>query len=214
MTHDPIARLLEIGSAPLERQESVALPQGVAGAVIAELRALLRQKNGFYSFESALHVFPSGAGAPSLEGWNVASWRRHYSLPDGVLFFAQDLFGGQFAVMSTGVARFNPETGEVAPHSRTLSDWARRLLGDYNFETGWELAHEWQLQNGPLLPGHRLLPRVPFVLGGEYEPENLLAVAADVAMENWGRLYDQLSGVPEGTEVSVTGWLAGVTLAE
>jgi hypothetical protein len=41
---------------------------------------MLLQKNGFYAFEAALHIFPITADrGTGLEGWNPASlWRSEY----------------------------------------------------------------------------------------------------------------------------------------
>jgi hypothetical protein len=60
-----------------------------------ELFAMLTEKNGFYAFESSLHVFPVTADSRSgLEGWNSESlWRQEYKdSTDGLLFFGEDVF--------------------------------------------------------------------------------------------------------------------------
>src|SRR5580698_6157623 len=52
-----------------------------------ELFHMLEQKNGFYAFEYALHVFPLTSDPETgLEGWNAESlWRNEYQdLADGL----------------------------------------------------------------------------------------------------------------------------------
>ena len=64
---------------------------------------MLRERNGFYALESALHVFPSHSSQQEigLDKWNESAlWRAEYKgVADGCLFFAEDVFGGgQFCV--------------------------------------------------------------------------------------------------------------------
>src|SRR5450631_3114757 len=66
-----------------------------------ELFNMLECKNGFYAFESALHVFPmTSATGLSLEEWNADTlWRNGYKdLAEGLLFFAEDVFQNQFCL--------------------------------------------------------------------------------------------------------------------
>lgn len=37
----------------------------------------------------------------------------------------------------------------------SFEKWAERILANYNVETGWLLASEWQKKHGPLEPGLR-----------------------------------------------------------
>ncbi|MFL6436917.1 MAG: SMI1/KNR4 family protein [Terriglobales bacterium] len=165
---------------------------------------MLRKKNGFYGFESALHVFPLMPNATDgLQAWNSDSlWRHEYQdLTKGLLFFAEDLFQDQFCISAEGVQRFKTETGEKVILADTIEMWAELILSDYSYQTGWKTAHEWQAVNGPLPPGQRLLPKTPFFLGGSYSLDNLwignpiegLRFKADVAL--------QTRGLPEGAPV-------------
>jgi hypothetical protein len=133
----------------------------------SELFQMLGQKNGFYTFEFALHVFPltadSGTG---LEGWNAASlWRNEFEdLAEGLLFFAEDILQDQFCLSKkqSGVLRFRAETGQTVLIAESVENWASVILSNYESETGWPFLHEWQSKNGPLPLGKRLLPKTPF----------------------------------------------------
>src|SRR5882762_1797572 len=157
-------------------ETSPELGQGRLGA---ELAALLTVANGFYTFESALHVFPTGPTGHTMDlaHWNDARlWRSGYEdMTEGYLFFAEDIFGCQFALKNETVFSFDPETGASLAIAETLEDWAAAVLGDYEVNTGYPLAHDWQLRNGALPDGTRLVPKRPFVLGGEFSVENLYA---------------------------------------
>lgn len=75
-----IDRLLEVASPPLS--ESTPRLTGecsaLAGRLAPELLALLWARNGFYTFESALHVRPLSdqAGELGIAEWNAPTLRR------------------------------------------------------------------------------------------------------------------------------------------
>ncbi len=192
---------------------------GVAGAALAsgepgawlrdagprerELHSLLALKNGFECFESALHVFPSNGGDQSLEAWNARKlWRDAYEgMADDFLFFAEDAFGNQFAIADDQIVMFDAETGEVEVVASSLEEWARKVLADYDYMTCYPLAHSWQQKNGRLPRNHRLVAKIPFVAGGEFEVSNLYAAEAAKAMRHRGDLARQIRDLPDGASI-------------
>jgi hypothetical protein len=104
-----------------------------------ELLALLQHRNGFYAFEGALHVLPAGSisSPQNLAEWNSPDvWRSAYGdQAEGLVFWAEDTFGCQFALSDDGVYRFDPETGERERVAETLEACAGRILSDYDAET-------------------------------------------------------------------------------
>src|SRR5215472_11112341 len=94
-----IAQLLAIANRPLSSAKP-SLPASMmaeAGALARELIHLLEERNGFYAFGSALHVFPAESADLSwgLVDWNIPSlWKHEYlSFVDPGLCFAEDIFG-------------------------------------------------------------------------------------------------------------------------
>jgi hypothetical protein len=167
--------------------------------------ALLRAKNGFYAFESALRVRPAGRATEEigLEEWNAPGlWRAGYGgLADRCLFFAEDLFGVQFCLHGGTVMSFDPETGEKTFIAEDVAAWAARLLREYDVLTGHGLAHDWQAQHGRIPSGHQLIPKIPFVLGGEFTIENLFLLDAAKAMRSRASLAMQIKDLPDGTKI-------------
>lgn len=202
MSTSHVERLLSVAGPPLGGpyvpDHSRSMP--------AMLGALLTARNGFYAFEGALHVFPAGivVGEHSLEEWNSPSaWRSHYGdLAEDLLFFAEDVLGGQFAIGTAGVLTFDPETGDTQILARDVEGWAEQVLSDYEFLTAYPLAHGWQEHNGRVPVGRRLAPRTPFVLGGEFAASNLFAVDAVEGMRLRGDLASQLRDLPDGATVT------------
>lgn len=202
-----LEKLLSASSSPLV-SESPRLDQMLrtrAGRMAGELEALLSRRNGFYAFESALHVFPAVVDGyeRSLCAWNdQALWVSAYGgLADDFLFFAEDVFGGQFAIKENEVWTFDPETGEAEPLASSLEGWAQALAEDYETLTGYPLAHEWQSNHGALRPGERLVPKTPFVLGGEFDVANLHALDAVKGMLFRASLAVQIRDLPDGAHI-------------
>jgi SMI1 / KNR4 family (SUKH-1) len=204
-----IDKLLSIASEALA-SEPTALPDFLARYSLGhDLYQMLRKKNGFYAFDSALHVFPlderdSEAG---LEGWNAGPlWKGDYGgLAKDLLFFAEDILQDQFclSLRRQGILRFYAETGQTEPVANSIDEWAGAILSDHRRETGWPFVHEWQTANGPLAPGKRLMPKTPFFLGGEYKIENLWAGDAAEGMRLKADLAMQTRNLPEGAQVKL-----------
>lgn len=202
MARNRLLRLIEIAS------EAFCSGDHSQAHIPEKIRPLLRARNGFFAFESALRVFPSGGSALSysIEQWNSHSlWRDRYgNLTDGLFFFAEDIFGGQFCLKDDLVFTFDPETAETKKFADSLEAWAECVLDDYDFVTGYSLGHEWQQRFGGLQARDRLFPKVPFVFGGQFEVTNLEAIDGARGMCDRGPIALQLNGVPDGTKVKLT----------
>lgn len=199
----PIEELLAVAGPSLGAAPTIDT-DSVDGEVEHELMALLGERNGFYAFESALHVLPlKSTEHMDLVHWNSATlWRDAFgTLAGDLVFFAEDAFGGQFALSDDGVVSFDPETADAEVLSDTLAGWAARILADPELLTGYPLAHEWQERHGALSPGHRLLPKTPFVLGGDFTLDNLYAGDAVEGMRFRGEVAVQLHDLPDATKV-------------
>ena len=203
-----VEKLLSVSSEPLAHTSPIKNKLLEDHRLGPELLRMLERKNGFYAFESALHVFPltsepvSGA---SLIEWNSnVCWRSDYGdLTSGLLFFAENIFQDQFCLSASGVLRFHAETGGTKLVADSLENWAGIILRDYDRETGWGFASRWQAENGPLAPGKRLLPKTPFFLGGAFSIENLWAGDAVEGMRFKADLATQTRSLPDGTRVRI-----------
>lgn len=178
--------------------------RGQAGLDVLE--PLLRISNGFYAFESALHVLPVGShrqGGMTIEQWNSEdSWRGAFGgLMPKVTCFAEDIFGIQWGVLGTEIVRFDPETAEAEAFAGSVAEWAERILADYKLVTGYPIAHDWQSIHGPLSPGKRLVPRQPFVLEGPYAVDNLRALDAAEGMRLRASLAARIANLGDGEQL-------------
>lgn len=179
---------------------------GFADALARDLLGLLKHKNGFYAFESALHVFSAQSVGKEigLTEWNSPDlWICEYQgMANECLFFAEDVFGGQFCIKSDGIYSFDPETGAFEFLAPDIEGWAQTILNDYEVLTGYPLAHAWQQSRGALAAGTRLVPKVPFVTGGEFSTGNLLALESVKAMQLRANLAIQIRDLPDGASIT------------
>src|SRR5271165_3039507 len=210
-----LEKLLAISSEPLAAPPRPDAPLLAEFSLGSDLYHMLHLKNGFFAFESALHVFPltsEPAGGMNLEAWNSPSlWRHEYKeAAEGLLFFAEDAVQDQFCLSAQGVERFEAETGKTSLLADSIEAWADLILREHAVQTGWPLLNEWQSQNGPLPPGKRLMPKTPFFLGGAYSVDNLWAGDAVEGMRLKADLARQTRDLPDGSKVRlVVGKRAG-----
>jgi hypothetical protein len=113
------------------------------------------------------------------------------------------VFGCQFCIREEEVCLFEPETGIAEMMSRSIDEWARDVMANYAVRTGYPIAHAWQMINGPLPPGLRLLPKRPFVLGDKYALENLYDLDDVTGMSFRATFANQIRDVPDGAQVII-----------
>lgn len=201
------AKLLSISSNPIcESKPSFSQEINILlGSLSQDLYEILTVKNGFYAFESALHIFPASFVCQEMDlaKWNsLELWRNNYgSSTEGYLFFAEDIFGNQFLIFNEKIYTFEPETGEIEEVSESFEEWAKCVLDNYNFLTGFQLAHEWQTSNGVIPVGKRLIPKIPFVLGGKYTVDNLYLLDAVTGMNLRADLAKQIINLKDGEKI-------------
>ncbi len=208
MTESYVEKLLKLSEPELG---TFTGPSNYPNYIPPQLRyqhsALLALKNGFYVFDSALHIYPAGIltipGEISIEDWNRPTlWKDTFKgKADKCHCFAEDLFGEQYAFTDKEIVCFDPETGESFPIADSLEEWAQKILEEPGVRTGSELAKAWQQEQGPLPPGMRLVPTTPFVLGGDYSVDNLYQSEAVAAMRRRGRQAQMIKELPEGSKL-------------
>jgi hypothetical protein len=201
-----LTKLLSLSSPELCRSEpSSDSLLGKHGSAVKDLLKLLNRRNGFYAFGAALHVLPSSCASAQmdLERWNAQSlWRHLYGeRTNGLLFFAEDVFGVQFSIQAGAVYKFDPETGESEIIAANLEGWATVIIDDPEYQTGYPLLNQWEQHHGLLSQGKRLLPKIPFVLGGQYNINNLYSLDAVTGMRLRADTWKQIKDLPDGSEI-------------
>ena len=202
-------KLLSVCSSDISSEKGQKVPAAFHDyPLVEDLINLLNKRNGFYGFESALHVFPVETDGEEigLIDWNDNSlWIDCYDdLARNALFFAEDVFGGQFCIKEDGIYTFDPETGSFDYLAPDINEWCKKILEDYQVLTGYPLANAWQKKYGSIPAGYRLAPKIPFVVGGKYEPDNLYLEKSTVAMKARANIALQIRDVPDGSNIQLT----------
>ncbi|UXI66755.1 hypothetical protein [Tahibacter amnicola] len=206
MTRKRVDTLLRYASGPSShRAADLTAFYRLGQKQVRQVEDLLRIRNGFAAFGGALLWLPGEADAGGLDAvsWNRADgWIADYGeLARDLFFFAQDLFGNQFACDGEGFWTFDADTGEREKIADALDEMIGVLLGDYDYYTGASLLQEWIADKGPLPVDCRLFPKIPFVLGGDYETANLWVADPRKVMGYRGWIASQIKDLPDGTYV-------------
>ena len=205
-----LSKLLALASEPISRYR-VAPIEIIANYgshhLVQELSGFLAQRNGFFAYEKALYVRPFDVSMPEygLSTWNAQSnWRNAYQgLADNCLFFAEDIFGDQFAIQHGGIVRFKPETGDVEAIADSLDGWADAILQEPEVETGYPVALNWTATYGAFANNQRLIPKTFFVIGGGYELENFYAFDCAESLRLRAEFAIQISELPDGQAIDL-----------
>jgi hypothetical protein len=209
--NNSIIKLISISSESISSTEPFLCDKSISliGTLKEEYFSFLALANGLYAFESALHVFPATQNdeidSLDVNLWNSDDlWRVDYgSLAENIFFFAEDIFGCQFCVKDNRIHSFDPETADTEELCDSFEDWARLVLEDYDFLVGFPVAHDWQEQYGGIPYGKRLLPKVPFVGGGEFKIDNLYLLDAVKGMKARANFAKQISSLSDGEKIQI-----------
>jgi len=167
-------------------------------------REMVRLHDGLIAFEGGLRCFGATTQRlPSLTEWNrPQGWRLAYqSLADGLLVFAEDAFGNQFAFEADRIVRFVAETAEREFMADSLEEWLEILMRDPDEELALWLLREWKAPDRVLQPDEHLCPKVPFVAGGPYESRDLYVLDRNQSMVFKGDLAWQIRNMPDRGKV-------------
>ena len=204
-----ISKLVSISSKAVSSELlsfSKPLNDALSTAIGRELQGMLSERNGFFVFKQALQVYASDVSCyPNIADWNAQDgWRKQYKdLDRNLIFFAQDIFGVQFCISEFNVSTFDPETGKIEEIASSITEWASLILKDYNYLTGYSLAHDWQVNHGKLPQGSRLVPKIPFVAGGSFELANLYALDSKKSMFLRAEIASQIKNLPDGATIEL-----------
>jgi hypothetical protein len=178
---------------------------GPSGAPGTPHRRLLELANGAYLYGHALHLFGACESPPwhGLRSWNApAAWRDAYGgAADGLVFFAEDAFGDQFAYSGRGgeVVCFEAELGRVVPVAPSFVAWLEQVVAHAPALLPVDVVAE----RPPLPPGTQLFAYPPLCTAESHESVEVGHVDAVEAMRFRGQLAAQIRGLPEGTRVEI-----------
>jgi hypothetical protein len=97
---------------------------------------------------------------------------------------------------------FDIETAEQKIIAESFMDWLIILEDDLDYLAGVSYAIEWR-KNNDLGLSQRILPEKPFVIGGEYNPENFDTSTFPYYITYNAQLAIQLLNLKDGESVKL-----------
>ena len=171
-----------------------------------QLIKLLSLRNGFYAFGKALLFRPMGGNnncPMNIEKWNHSETWKCYYVDDfkNDIFFAEDIFGIQFAIHLNEIYLFDPETAKWRYLAKTMEEFIKLIIAKPSDFTGDVFESAWEQINGPLHIGCRLIPKIPFVCGGEFEVKNFISLPDEKGMRIRAGISNQIAGIKDGEKI-------------
>jgi Protein of unknown function DUF2625 len=166
--------------------------------------SLLSCHNGLTAFDGALRIFGTCPGPmPTLQDWNhPQGWRAAYKdlVKKDMVFFAEDVFGNQFAFHNGRVCYFEAETGKTSPFASSFSEWLSRVLEDPVDSLQLMSYRNW-LNKGGL--SEHLCPVYPFIVKAEPPVRELYRVSSTEDMSYKGDFAYQIKDIPDGAQIKL-----------
>lgn len=196
-----LAELIKNAGVPVSRtpQRLRDLPVTLSKERRIELETVLHLRDGFRAVGGALLVRPSTTVGTTmgLSDWNrLSGWRKPYSASSELLFFAEDIFGHQFALYRDEVVRFDPERGEFEHFAFKLERWASRVIEERIKLGALELLAREKLCKPALETTQKLQPNAPRIRPGTESLRYIVRSDVDL-MTRYARLFRELSKDPD-----------------
>lgn len=170
-------------------------------------KSLLSQYNGLTAFDGGLRVFGTQSKLlPTLQEWNEQNgWRSAYKelINERLIFFAEDVFGNQFAFDDGRVVYFDVENGRASPFAKSFSEWLSITLEDPVDTLQLMLYRNWLGKGQRLEPSEHLCPVYPFIVKGNPPLEEIYPVKSMEDMMYKGNFAYQIKDVPDGAQIKI-----------
>lgn len=191
-----------VNPSDLKTKEKALLMQKCA-AYYSDLVAF---HDGGYFYNNALHLFSASSteSHENIFARNSLVGSLYENVADKYFFFAEDVFGNLFGFYDAAVVLFSIDSGEIETIAASLEDWYQLITSEPEYYTGFTV-----LQSGifadseKLKEGYRLGAIFPFVLGGDYSPDNLVLLPTFENLKANAVIYAQIAHLPDGTEVTI-----------
>ena len=163
------------------------------------------ERNGGYYFNSSLHFY-GFCTQPNYH--NIITINQHLTntyqqLSNGLFAFAEDIFGNQFCFEADQVVFFNLETAEREVIAQNFDGFLIDFRKDIEYYSGIDLLSGWLLSGNTFPYGNRLCAKIPFVIDGKYEVDNLYLIDAFKNIAYNASLAHQIYNLPDGTSIQI-----------
>jgi hypothetical protein len=173
----------------------------------ADHKSLLSLHNGLTAFDGGLRVFGTKPGTlPTLQEWNAQNgWRSSYKdlIKETLVFFAEDVFGNQFAFEEGKVVYFDVENARATPFADSFLQWLSIILEDPVDTLQLMLYKSWRDNGERLEPWEHLCPVYPFIVKADPPLKELYRVNGIEDMAYKGTFAYQIKDTPDGVPIKI-----------
>lgn len=162
--------------------------------------------NGGFFFGQSLQVYDLGENKNfnNILSVNTTLVENFGDIFKDLFAFAQDIFGNQFVYdqKRDAFAFFCAESGERQSMGNTFSEWLDVFVADRDYYTGQSYEQQWKLQHD--LPfDHRIMPKIPFIIGGDFEVSNFYTSAYPKYHSFNADFAKQIINLPDGQKIKL-----------
>lgn len=164
-----------------------------------------KRTNGGYFYDNALHFFGQSDrfAFHDFKKMNMITKEHFQHLIEG-LVVGEDVFGNLFLYRSNAWGLFNVESAAVEQIANGLDDFLTILTNDIEYYSGGELLDSLSaLEVDMLGNGYRLAPKVPFILGGDFTPDNLCLKMFDENLGFSATIAHQIFNLQDGQRIKI-----------
>ena len=159
-------------------------------------------------FDGALYVRNNFSTSVfhSIGDWNEYSlWKKFF--PEDklkeVYFFADNILSYQYGIYDEKVVMLNPEDSSLEIVASSLDEWFSVIKSDKVTYLYSDILEEWESRNGKILLGEKLIPSIPFIIGGDYELDIFIKCTELEAMRYYSQYAKTLYKLPDGNVVKL-----------
>lgn len=170
-------------------------------------KSLLSLHDGLTAFDGGLRLFGTKTGElATLREWNERNgWRSAYKelVKESLIFFAEDVFGNQFAFADGTVVYFDAENGRATPFASSFSEWLSIIIEDPVDTLQLMLYKSWLSKGERLDPSEHLCPIYPFIVKADPPLKELYRVKSAEDMLYKGNFAYQIKNIPDGAQIKM-----------
>lgn len=166
----------------------------------------MKENNGGYFYHNSLLLFGSTSEENQFNIIHINNlFKKYYkNIVDDLFFFGQDIFGNGFAFENENIILFNIESGQKEILANSFDGWLDVLYEDLDYYTGESLVYELNhSEREELTKEKRLCPKYPFILGGEYNIDNLVLKGYIENISYNADIAKQVYNLPEGSKIKI-----------
>ncbi len=164
----------------------------------------LLNTNGGYYCKGALHFFGVSDRNKFHDlrfiGQIVSESYEEFNIIEEMEIIGEDIFGNLFVFLKNGYGLFNIETADIEYIANDFTGFLNKISSDIKFYTGESLVLNREMSE-QLCTGYRYCPIFPFILGGEYQTENLYLKDMVANIKFSSDLAKQIKNLPDGTKI-------------